>query len=172
MRIPFLLLTGGLCLANLAGAHAEHAVARDVRRPDVAPVYFSIDDRDRAMRDAVHEARGSVGRFTRAMQARRAGDEHFMIKKAFRQDGRVEHLWLTDLVYTGHRFHGRVDNQPREITGLKLGSYCSANPGEITDWAYLHHGRLVGGYTIRALYARLSPSQQQLLRHEIAFSLP
>jgi uncharacterized protein YegJ (DUF2314 family) len=167
----FLLLAGGLWSLTMAGAHAEHAVARDVRRPEVSPVYFAIDDQDRAMRDAVRQARGSVGQFTRAMQAHRAGDDHFMIKKAYRQDGRVEHLWLTDLVYTGHRFAGRVDNRPRQITGLKLGSYCSANPGEITDWAYLHHGRLVGGYTIRALYARLTPSQKQLMRHEIAFSL-
>ena len=58
--------------------------------------------------------------------------------------------------FTGNRFVGVVDNKPNNIPGLKVGARASVNPDEISDWSYVDHGKLVGGYTIRVLYAEMS----------------
>jgi uncharacterized protein YegJ (DUF2314 family) len=171
MLLRSLLLASVVWTGTVAPTWAEHATAREVRRPGASPAVFQVADQDREMRTAVGHARSSVGQFIRALRAKRPGDTNFMVKKPFRQGDRTEHLWLTGLTFTGHRFHGRVDNRPRLIKGLKLGSYCSVEPGEITDWAYLHEGKLVGGYTMRALYARLSPKQQKEFQHETIFQI-
>ena len=72
-----------------------------------------------------------------------------------------EHIWLADVQYTGGRFVGYVDNKPVNIKGLKLGDKESVNPDEISDWLYIDHGKLVGGYTVRVLYSELSPKEKQ-----------
>ena len=54
-----------------------------------------------------------------------------------------------------------VDNRPAHVPGLKIGDRTSVNPDEITDWSYVDHGKLVGGYTIRVLYAELSPEERR-----------
>jgi uncharacterized protein YegJ (DUF2314 family) len=56
---------------------------------------------------------------------------------------------LSDVEFAGGRFKGKVDNAPMKIHGLKIGQVVSANPDEISDWAYVDNGKLVGGYTIR-----------------------
>jgi uncharacterized protein YegJ (DUF2314 family) len=53
-----------------------------------------------------------------------------------------------------------VDNRPRYIAGLKVGDKVSVNPDEISDWSFVRNDQLVGGYTIRVLYAEMSPAEQ------------
>ena len=55
--------------------------------------------------------------------------------------------------------------------GLRRGDRVSVNPDEISDWAYLQNGRLVGGYTIRALYAQLPRDRQKELQNEVTFPI-
>ncbi len=63
--------------------------------------------------------------------------------------------------FVGNRLQGRVDNEARKIQGLKLGQLVSFKPGEISDWLYIDHGKLVGGYTVRVQYNELSPKEKQ-----------
>jgi uncharacterized protein YegJ (DUF2314 family) len=83
------------------------------------------------------------------------------VKKPFIQNGQLEHIWLSDVQFVGNRFRGRVDNQPRKIQGLKLGQLVSVKPNEISDWLYIDHGKLVGGYTVRVHYNELSAKEKQ-----------
>jgi uncharacterized protein YegJ (DUF2314 family) len=91
----------------------------------------------------------------------RRANRIFEVKKRFIQNGQVEHIWLSDVQFAGNRFQGRVDNQPRKIQGLKLGQLVSVKPNEISDWLYIDHGKLVGGYTVRVQYNELSPKEKQ-----------
>jgi uncharacterized protein YegJ (DUF2314 family) len=113
------------------------------------------------MHRAVTEARKTVGEFIAALEHPAAGQQDFEIKKPFIQNGQVEHIWLSDVQFVGNRFQGRVDNQPREIQGLKLGQLVSVNPKEISDWLYVDHGKLMGAYTVRVQYNELSAKEKQ-----------
>jgi uncharacterized protein YegJ (DUF2314 family) len=167
--------TSILAVALLAGAstpaRAFHAVGRENLQPGAEPQVFNVDQHNHAMKRAVHQARRTVGVFIQAVQHPVAGQYDFEVKKPFRQGDVVEHLWLSDVSFRGNRFHGHVDNAPRKIKGLKMGDRVSVNPNEISDWAFVENGRLVGGYTIRVLYAELSPEGRKALEDEAGFRI-
>lgn len=171
MKATLFLTLGTALLLSRASAVAEHAVPRDVRRAGAEPQWFQINDGDKAMRGAVHQARRTVNTFIAALQHPEPGQSNFEVKKPFVQNGEAEHLWLTDVRFSGNRFHGRVDNRPLKIKGLRFGDRVSVNPDEISDWAFIDHGRLIGGYTIKALYAQLTPDRRKELKDEVIFQL-
>ena len=166
MKTNPLLLIGPLLITGCAGQRVEHPLAREIRRTGVQPEIFRIDDKDAQMHRAVKEARKTVGAFIAALKKPGKGQHDFEVKKPFAKDGEVEHLWLSEVAFSGNRFHGRVDNHPRKIKGLKFGDRVSVNPDEISDWAFVDNGKLVGGYTIRVLSQNLSPERRKEFANE------
>jgi uncharacterized protein YegJ (DUF2314 family) len=163
VKINSLVLTGALVFGAVAlhNAVADNPVGQELKRPNAEPEYFDVRNDHAQMHRAVLRARKTVGTFIAALQHPSPGQQDFEVKKAFRQGNEVEHLWLSDVRFSGNRFHGRVDNQPRKIKGVKVGKLVSVNPDEISDWTFVDNGKLVGGYTIRAHYRELSPEQKK-----------
>ena len=166
MNLKPLLLIGPLLIAGCAGQRVEHPVAREIRRAGMRPEVFRIENKDAQMRKAVHEARRTVGVFIAALKHPAPGQRDFEVKKPFLKDGEVEHLWLSQVEFHGNHFHGIVDNHPHRIDGVKFGDRVSVNPNEISDWAYVDGGKLVGGYTIRALCCSLTPERKKEFQNE------
>jgi len=162
------LLAAGGC----ASTHRmDHPVAREAIRHGTNPEVFRITDKDPAMHDAVQTAQKTVATFIAALQNPSPTQRDFEVKKRFIQGAEKEHIWLSDVTFSGNRFHGRVDNNPVKIKGVKLGERVSVNPDEISDWAFVDNGNLVGGYTIRVLYKELSPERRKELEHENRFHI-
>jgi uncharacterized protein YegJ (DUF2314 family) len=149
----------------------HHTLAREMIRPGVEPEHFQIKDDDAEMEKAVQKARKTVPTFMSAVQHPTSKQRDFQVKKPFVHDGVVEHLWLADVNYSGGRFHGKVDNRPKNIPGLKIGDQVSVNPAEITDWAFVDKGTLVGGYTIRVLIKDLPPERKLAFENEANFHM-
>ena len=123
---------------------------------------YTVNDDDKQLEHASGHARRTVGQFITALRSPQPGQRDFQVKKLFvTKDGQAEHIWLADVKFNGNRFVGVVDNRPAHIPGLKVGDRASVNPDEISDWSYVDHGKLVGGYTIRVLYAELTPEERQ-----------
>ena len=160
-----LLVAGPLFLAGCA-QRVQHPLPREMRREGVQPEIFRIPDKDAQMHKAVREARRTVAVFIAALQHPAEGQHDFQVKKPFMNDGTVEHLWLSHVEFHGNHFHGRVDNRPHLIEGVLFGDRVSVNPDEISDWAFVDHGKLVGGYTIRALSDNLSPKRRKEFQNE------
>jgi uncharacterized protein YegJ (DUF2314 family) len=165
------ILTGALMACALNAAWADHTVAREDLRPGAEPPVYMVVQHNTAMRRAVHQARRTVGVFINALGHRSPGQYDFEVKKPFRQGDVVEHIWLSKVTFRGNRFHGYVDNRPRKIKGLKMGDRVSVNANEISDWAFVENGRLVGGYTIRVLYFELSPKERAAMEKELRFRI-
>ena len=161
-----------LAAAGCATHPMDHPVARETIRQGMNPEIFNIKKHDSAMRDAVHKARKTVGSFITALQKPSATQRDFEVKKLFIQGTEREHIWLSNVTFSGNRFHGTVDNRPVKITGVKMGDRVSVNPNEISDWAYVDNGNLVGGYTIQVLYKELSPERRRELENENRFHIP
>jgi uncharacterized protein YegJ (DUF2314 family) len=123
------------------------------------------------MAQAVKSARKTVGKFIAALRHPAATQRDFTVKKPFIFKGVIEHIWLSDLTFRDGHFHGKVDNKPRIIPGLKMGDLVSVNPNEITDWAFVDNGHLVGGYTIRVLVNDLSPARKLAFEKEANFHI-
>jgi uncharacterized protein YegJ (DUF2314 family) len=124
------------------------------------PGYAKISDDDKQMDRAVENAQRTLGFFMAALHAKKDGDAVFEIKKGFIDSDKVEHLWIKRVTYDGKNFHGQIDNRPEEVNNVHMGQRVTVAPQEVTDWMFLKDGKLIGGYTTRVLYARLSPEDK------------
>jgi len=149
----------------------DNPVARETIRQGTNPEVFRIKDKDEAIHQAVLTARKTVGTFIAALQHPTATQRDFEVKKPFVQGAEKEHIWLSEVTFSGNLLHGRVDNTPIKIKGVKIGDRVSVDPNKISDWAYVDNGNLVGGYTIRVLYKELSPERKKELENENRFHI-
>lgn len=166
MKSTPLILIGILSATVCSAQNVEHPYAREMRRQGVEPEVFRIEDKDAQMREAVREARRTVRTFIAALKNPQKGQTDFEVKKPFVKGDEVEHIWLAGVTFSGNRFHGFVDNHPHKITGLKYGDRVTVNPDEISDWVFLDHGKMAGGYTIRVLAQNLTPERRKEFENE------
>jgi uncharacterized protein YegJ (DUF2314 family) len=160
-RRPIYLIIAISALALLSINAQAADTGQERENSSIEPPYVEVSKNDIAMRRAVTEARRTVGEFIAALKHPAPSQHDFEVKDLFIQNGEVEHIWLSDVQFASNRFQGRVDNQPRKIQRLKLGQLVSVKPNEISDWLYIDHGKLVGGYTVRVQYNELSPKEKQ-----------
>ncbi len=170
MKYKILLLLPVLA-AGCATQPPNHTLGREMIRPGVEPERFHIKEGDAEMARAVKQARKTVPTFIAALRHPEPTQRDFQVKKPFVHDGEIEHVWLSNVTFKGGRFHGTVDNHPKSIPHLKMGDRASVNPNEITDWAFVNKGVLVGGYTIRVLYRDLSEDRKQDFNKEADFRI-
>jgi uncharacterized protein YegJ (DUF2314 family) len=170
-KLKLLFIVPLLAAGGCATHRMDHPVARESIRHGKDPECFRIKDKDVEMHTAVLMARKTVPTFIAALQNPSATQHDFEVKKRFMQGTEKEHIWLSDVSYSGNVFHGRVDNHPVRIKGLKLGARVSVKADDISDWAYVDNGNLVGGYTIRVLYKQLSPERKKDLEKESRFHI-
>jgi uncharacterized protein YegJ (DUF2314 family) len=157
---------------SLAKVQAANVVSQELTQGGSEPGYFQVPHDHAAMHNAVIEARKTLKEFIKALKHPSLGQEDFEVKKAFTQGNQVEHIWISDVQIVGnHLLQGKVDNQPRNITGVKLGQVVTVNPKEISDWLYIDKGNLVGGFTVRVHYNELSPKDKAEFDREANFKI-
>ncbi len=139
-------------------------------RPVVDHV-VQVSSDDARMNAAIAKARATVGTFVTALQKPKASRSGFSIKIRITKGDDAEHFWLSDVRYDGSAFSGKIDNDPEMVKTVKLGQAASARPAEISDWMYVDHGKLVGGYTLRVLRDGLSPSERAEFDRSVPFKV-
>lgn len=115
---------------------------------------------DAEMNAAISKARATVGTFITALRTRNRAQSALSVKVPIADGDDVEHFWLSNVSYDGALFHGDIANDPQTVKKVKFGQPVSVRPTEISDWMYVDNGRLVGGYTLRLLRERMSPSER------------
>jgi uncharacterized protein YegJ (DUF2314 family) len=119
-----------------------------------------VGDNDKQMDRAVENAQRTLGFFMAALREKKPGDTEFEIKKGFVDGDKVEHVWIRGVTFDGKNFHGKVDNEPVDVSNVHDGQRVTVAPQDIDDWMFLKDGKLIGAYTTRVLYARLTPEQK------------
>lgn len=137
------------------------ATSGSVIRREGEPDYMHIRQDHKAMDRAVETAQKTVKEFIAALRSPKGDQSRFAVKKPFVEGDKVEHIWLTAVSFDGRLFHGKVDNDPVDIKGARPGQEVTVAPNEISDWMYVHDGRLVGGYTIVAMCHHMSPAEKR-----------
>lgn len=158
---------GGFAQAQDA---STHLAGRENKSPG-PPGYVNVPNNDKAMDHAVEHARRSLGFFIAALKAKKGEDGSFEVKKPFVDGDKVEQLWVGDLTFDGKDFHGRINNKPLAVHNVRLNEKVTVAPSDLTDWMFVKKGELMGGYTTRVLYARLSPDQQARFEQEAQFKI-
>ena len=139
-----------ICLAFVVGSMSS--VAQDN--------VHSVDAKDAEMLAAINKARSEFGRFMAAFIHPAEGQQSFLVKVAFTEGDEVEHIWLADLDFAAARPTGVIGNEPK-IKRLHFKQRVEFDPKYISDWMYIDHGKLIGGYTTRLLRQRMSPEERK-----------
>ncbi|HEV8246645.1 MAG TPA: DUF2314 domain-containing protein [Polyangiaceae bacterium] len=137
------------------------------------PDVITVSSEDAAVNAAIEKARSTLSSFQKALESTPADAEGFAVKVGFRHsvgDGQ-EHIWLLEPSFSDGMVAGVVNNEPVNVTTLKLGQHVSVPVGEISDWMFVQGGVLHGGYTIRALLEKESPEERARCLAEWGFRL-
>ena len=156
VTITSLLLACVLHADELAKAPSDRVIRRDGE-----PVCVNVAEENKAMDRAVEMAQKTVKTFIAILRSPKGSQSRFAVKKPFVEGEKVEHIWLTEISFDGRLFHGKVDNEPVDLKGARLGQEVTVASNEISDWMYVQDGRLVGGYTIVAMSEHMSPAEKQ-----------
>ena len=124
---------------------------------------------DKEMNAAIGDARARLPEFLAALKRGGPGLTRFSVKAKFDFPSGGEHIWIGDVSYSGTSFSGRVENVPRDIKGLKYGDAVTIQSDAVSDWLYVEDGRLVGAFTMRVIYRRMSPAQQQTFKQQLDY---
>ena len=126
------------------------------------PTIFEVFDNDTEMNKTTEKAIQTLDSFDFALKNRTSEISFFGLKKKFKENGNVEHIWIGSVQIKGNRkYIGVIENLPDKIKSVKLGDTVEINRNEISDWMYIKNSVLHGGYTIRLLRDRMTEDERK-----------
>ncbi len=126
------------------------------------PVVVDVQSEDEKMNWAIEKSRLTLHYFEDCLKSPKEGQQYFSIKVKIEENEKVEHIWLSDPNFDdeGNLF-GIVGNEPIDVKNIALNQKIGIDRKLISDWMILENGRLIGGYTIRAIRDDLSGDRLQ-----------
>jgi len=100
--------------------------------------------------------------FRAALASPPSGSSGFAVKVAFAygSDGAREHIWLVEPIFSGDMVSGIVNNDPVDVKNMQFGQKVTAPTSDISDWMYIEHDVLKGGFTMRVLLDRMPENKR------------
>lgn len=124
------------------------------------PDVYNVEDDNAKMNQAMVDAKNSIEAFKIALTSKNTSYEFFTIKQKFAANDGAEHIWVRDIQLVDSDFMGIIANEPVYTDKVQLGDTIKVNRASISDWMYYDEGKIVGGFTIRAIRDALSPEDQ------------
>lgn len=122
----------------------------------------TFTDPDPELEKAVRQAQDTLHIFRQAFLVPKPNYTLMSLKIRFANDGEIEDMWtepmlILDDVYTVRMIEGVTLEQgihPERLVDVKL--------PDIVDWMILQKdGKVIGGYTLRLEYERMTPEEQK-----------
>lgn len=123
-------------------------------------------DNDQQMNKAIEQAQSTFNEFEREIASKDSNNKYFSLKVKFETDKEPEHIWVGDVIVSGQRFEGRLENEPINIKNLKAGDKVIFSRNQITDWLIIYDGKARGGFTIRVARKKMSEKERRALDEE------
>lgn len=128
-------------------------------------------DLDAGMESAFQEARDTLSFFIERIAEPHPNRTYVAVKVRFyTSDGLSQDIWVDNVTYTDETFRGYMGD---DIPSLKLGfgEEIVIPTENIVDWMIVEAGKLIGGYTIRLAYERMSPEEKERFLEVIDYSI-
>ena len=151
---------------------SDNAPTSDSRKP-TAPEdkVVQVSATDAKMNAAIQKAKSTVNVFIASLQSPRPGQKDFCVKTPIKDVHGTEHMWLAPVTFDGKAFHGTINNDAETVTTVKLGDHITVGPSGISDWMFTENGKLVGGYTIRAMRDAMSSEERAAFDKDSPFKI-
>lgn len=129
----------------------------NVRKREDQPDVIDIQNEDEKMNWAMEKSRLTLHYFEDCLKSPKANQQYFSIKVKIEDGEKVEHIWLNNPSFdTEGNLFGVVGNKPIDVRSVSFNQKIGIDRKLISDWMIIEDGRLIGGYTIRAMRDNLS----------------
>jgi uncharacterized protein YegJ (DUF2314 family) len=126
-------------------------------------------DSDPEMETAFQEARETLDVFIERIAAPHPNRAYVALKvRFFPTDGPPQDIWVDNVTYTDGTFRGSMGDDIPTLR-LSFGEEVRIPTDDIVDWMIVEDDKLIGGYTIRLAYERMSPEDQQRFLESIDY---
>ena len=120
---------------------------------------------------AVQQARDTLNEFAQRIQTPHPNRDFVALKVRFTSpDASSQDIWVDNVAYNGTSFEGDMGD---DIPALKLtfGERISIHTEDILDWMIVEDDKLIGGYTIRLAYRRMTPAEQEIFLRDAGYAI-
>jgi uncharacterized protein YegJ (DUF2314 family) len=135
------------------------------------PNIYRLPGNDVDMNNAIYKAKNSFNDFLEALKHPQKDQTGFSVKVQYPTDEGYEHIWISDVKLDSGKIIGYVGNIPNKIKNLIYGQRVIIYENEISDWMYLDSNYLVGGFTIRVLYDKMTEAEKKQYEAETSFKI-
>jgi uncharacterized protein YegJ (DUF2314 family) len=116
------------------------------------------------------DARNTLPVFFRYLNRAGAGKDCY-VKYPFMADENSgvdrEQLWLTGIQFSSGRYFGVLTGAPRHLSSMNRGDRVIFDMEGITDWMYVHGGKITGGESIKYLLEKIPENQRNDREREL-----
>jgi uncharacterized protein YegJ (DUF2314 family) len=160
--------TMGILKKIFGSKNQEEKVVERNSEPDM--VY--VPNTDELMNWAIEKANLTLGYFEKSLRSPESGQQYFSIKVKITDGENAEHIWLIEPEFDpeGNLF-GVVGNDPVDVTNVSLNQKIGIDRSLISDWMIIENGRLVGGYTIRAIRETIPDSEKESFDQSLGLNI-
>lgn len=127
-------------------------VKENVRKREGQPDVVDIQSEDEKMNWAMEKSRLTLHYFESCLKSPKSGQQYFSVKVRIEDSGMIEHIWLTEPNFDSEgNLFGIVGNEPIDVRNVSINQKIGIERDLVSDWMIVENGRLIGGYTIRAM---------------------
>lgn len=136
-----------------------------------APSTSAASSADVALDAAIQEARNTLDVFIQKLGTPHPDRTFAAVKvRFFTPDGSSQDIWVDDVTYEDGSFSGNFGDDLPSLK-LSMGERVTVAQEDIVDWMLVEDGKLIGGYTIRLSYQRMSPEEQERFLEAANYSI-
>jgi len=120
---------------------------------------------------AFRQARETLDSFIQKIEISRPDRTLIAVKVRFvLPDGSTQDLWVDRIGYQNGAFHGTMGD---DIPTLKFSvdDKITIKREDIVDWMIVEDGKLIGGYTIRLAFQRMTSEEKQRFLETVNYSI-
>ena len=123
-----------------------------IRKREGNPDVYDLPNEDERMNWGMEKARLTLHYFEDCLSNPKEGQHYFSIKARVEDGNKVEHIWLTEPNFDEDgTIYGIISNKPIDVTTVSINEKIGIKKEYVSDWMIIENGRLIGGYTIRAI---------------------
>lgn len=125
---------------------------------------------DPSMEAAFAQARRSLDEFKALLAAPNSTRTFAALKVRFTLPDGQQDIWVDNISYENGQFHGLMGDDLPALR-LEFGEGVEVPVEDILDWMIVEDGKLIGGFTIRLAYSRMTPEEKQFFLDDAGYSI-
>ncbi|MBU2997137.1 DUF2314 domain-containing protein [Cellulophaga baltica] len=129
----------------------------NVRKRKGNPDVYDMPNENERMNWAMEKARLTLHYFKKCLANPKPSQDYFSVKAKIEDGTKVEHIWLMNPSFDNEgNVYGTIGNEPIDVKNVSINEKIGIPFEKVSDWMIIEQGRLIGGYTIRAIREGLS----------------